>query len=116
VKITSSSVAYSLSQAKVPQLQEELGMCKGFGCNFQVSSGTFSFDVSSNLCFLLCQKTHVATTPNAVLNTGSSVGSSRKKAETPIAKKPKLNIESPSTATFMLVTSHYNCYDIKDGH
>ncbi len=88
MKITGSSVAYSLSQAKVPQLQEELGMCKGFGCTFQVSSGAFSFDVSSNLCFLLCQKTHVATTPNAVLNTGSSVGSSRKKVETPMPKSP----------------------------
>jgi len=86
VKITSSSVAYSLSQAKVSELQEELGMCKGFWGSFQISAGAFSFDVSSNLCFLLCQKTHVATTPNAVLNTGSSAGSSGKIVETPMPK------------------------------
>jgi hypothetical protein len=35
VKITSSSVAYSLSQAKVPQLQEELGCAKALGAAFR---------------------------------------------------------------------------------
>jgi len=66
--------------------KRSLGCAKAFGAAF--SAGAFSFDVSSNLCFLLCQKTHVATTPNAVLNTGSSAGSSGKIVETPMPKSP----------------------------